>query len=79
MADVQALDSLIADLAAEALRSTEANDELQACLIAGLGTAIASRARGNADLANALCERASVQILEAAALFASLLDDAGRL
>jgi len=77
MADLHDLDELLADLLVDALDDTPANEKLQSCLIAALGNAIAFRAGVDTALADRLCERASVQIIEAAALSATF-QSAGR-
>jgi len=78
MADFHDLDELIADLMVDALGDYAANQELQDCLIAALGNAIAFQADGDTALADRLCERASIQIIEAAALSATFQGTAGR-
>lgn len=78
MADLHDLDSLVADLLADSLDDAPANDELQAALIAALGNAIAVRADGNERLASLHCDRAGIQIVEAATLAATLMHGGAR-
>lgn len=76
MANIGTLDRLIAKMTAAALGDEDASEDLQACLLAGIGTAIATRADGDTRLASRLCERAAVSIYETTTLSASLIDAA---
>lgn len=78
MADLHDLDSLVADLLAGTVGDDAASERLQGALTAALGNAIAVRAAGDATVAALHCDRAGMQVIEAATFAALLLEDAGR-
>ena len=72
-----ALNQAIVDAIADAGHDgPDAAEAVFACLIAGTGLLIAFRAAGQPDLADMLCETASVQIIETATMQARVLADA---
>jgi hypothetical protein len=68
------LDTLIANKIADAAESPADLQDLLACLVAGVGLAVALAADGDARAANDLCERVSINVFEVAASQAPLVD-----
>lgn len=67
------LDTLIANKIADAAEHPAGLQDLVACLVAGIGLAVAVSADGSARVANDLCEAASINIFEVAASQAPLV------
>ena len=67
------LDTLIANKIADAHDQPGDLQDIVACLVAGIGLAVAVSADGSARAANDLCESASIHIFEVAASQAPLV------
>lgn len=78
MADASSLNMLIADAVSDTLDDLEAAEDLQACLIAGLGLVIATTAAGDPRATSAMCQRAAALIVEQAASMTAMFAVEGR-
>ena len=74
MADLSDLNSAIVDAVRDAGHEPYGSDDVLACLIAGLGLAIAFRTQGRPVVAGALCEMVGVQVFEQATSVARMFE-----
>ena len=73
MNDLAELNSFIVDKVLDARRDPARMQDLIACLVAGIGLAVAVTADGRTRLANDLCEMAGISLFEASASQAARL------